>query len=169
MLHPMIEKHRRGLNRFGRIISIMGWLLVILAGVWVSMKIGEYKSQPEKWSEWRHELLPVIMRTTSTFFIGLFSIGLGELIQFLLGRRQPGRLLRYGHIVLIVVAVSNILFSLWYAGMTLVYWVDFSQYESYVMIFLFPFYRLVYGVILVGLGLALRKVLPIVEESRTLA
>lgn len=169
MLHPSIEKHRRGLNRFGRMIGIMGWLLVIVTGVWVSMKIGEYKTQVEKWDELKQEGFFLVMRITSTFFLGLFSIGLGQFIQFLLGEKQPSRLLRYGHIVLFLVAVVKFLLSFGYAGFAIVNWNGMQGYDLFAMTFLFPFYRLIYGVILVGLGVALHHVLPMVDESKTLA
>lgn len=164
MVHEILEQHRTGLSRFGRVVGVMGWVLLIAAIVLLGKSVVVFLIRQKISGSLIREVLYTIRFITPAFF----AIGLGQLIRFSLTNQQPRRVLRYGHIIMFIIAGLNILYAIWGLIFFLIHWDYLRQSEVWMNAFIGSCFQLVYGVLLIGIGVAIREVLSVVEESKTL-
>jgi hypothetical protein len=169
-MNEFIEKNR-GLLRFYCIAArIIGWVFLIVALVTVVVWVlsgfpgdgGRYQS---------YRIYSLCERLTLNFALfGLVVLGLAQFIRYLYDNDyQPGWLLCHGDKVLYLYAAALIASSVLYFFFrtavftnTLTVSLLFSHFLAGVL----P--AVARGLIFAGLGQVLRRIVPIIEESRTL-
>ena len=179
-MNEFIEKNKGLLKFYCLAARIIGWLILILGG------IGILTLLVEQWRVgWEHG---VVIKGTLGIFqrswfplmsYGLAALGVAQFIRYLFDRNyQPGWILRYADKILYVFAF----FAIWRAvGMI---WIFVSNYDNaarmYSRLDISPPYTwllLVLPVLLlcsakllaiIGLAQALRRIMPVIEESKTL-
>jgi hypothetical protein len=159
-LRSLDETNRRYLKACRIAIQVVGWLIAAGGAVstvmaWVGI------AQPPGLG---FRLMAVFMGAR-TVVLGIITLGLAQLIRFLLSdAAKPGWILRHGDIFLYLYAATGLLAQLAYQSVIAVHlgsqWL--LPFAAYV-----PF-SLAKALILIGLGLVLRRVIPMVEESKTL-
>ena len=107
----------------------------------------------------------------SMFFPGLALLILGRFVRFLLTPEEsPGVLLRRGAAIFYAMALIQILEALWLLGyLPQTYWGTLSAYNETVQVLRFLVGQTGRILIYCGLGFALGRLLPVVNEAKTLA
>lgn len=157
----------KGLLKFYCIVArITGWLVLSVGCLAAaSHSLALYSRIGDR--EALQAYLPHVPWGMITNFIpiGLLALGVGQFIRYLFNREhQPGWILRYGQQILCLWAA---VYCVW------VYFVEVgfnspATTESLRrLIFLLPFLG-AKVLALVGLGQILRRIMPVIEESRTL-
>ena len=166
MVHPLIEKNKRILGIYGILLRLVGWILLPLGGIWLMFRLVVLSSILGDWSMFWMELHAFPSGVVQFILFGLLAIGLAQFIRCLLQESPPGKLLRCGPVVLYVYAILSIVAG---GGYT---WANHVPPEPRGMIAVQISLLLLFVVgkafIFIGLGRALRQILPIIEESRTL-
>ncbi len=172
-----IERSRQLLRRLCTAGRIMGWALVTLyaVGIGACAWVLVVPTPPQFFSFWE-ELTGI---TTEYLLTGLLVLGVVQFIRYLVEKEcQPGWLLRKGHLVLYLFALCLLAMGISGIYPKLLMIADhhpsgsFSDISAPITLLaaflsaMFPI--LTRALILVGMGLALRLVVPIVAESKTL-
>jgi len=179
-MNEFIEKNRRLLKIYCVAARIIGWLILILGG------IGILTLLVEQWRVgWEQGVvikgaLGVFQRSWFPLMsYGLVALGVSQFIRYLFDRNyQQGWILRYADKILYVFA----LFAIWRAVGAI--WIFISNYDNAARMYLrldisppYTWLLLVLPVLLlcsakllaiIGLAQALRRIMPIIEESKTL-
>ena len=157
------QRDVRWVRRYANWLCLLGVILVI-SGLFYFFRLStEYAGKEVK------PRGPLIARaahgTVTIIGSGLVAVGLGQLLAYIFGVRQrAGWLLRNGDKGLYVLA------ALYLAGhvVTLLSNLQAGLWHQTWLLFLVQLRPIAQALVLVALGLVLRRVLPIVEESRTL-
>ena len=160
-MNEFIEKNRRLLNIYCVVARIIGWVLLITAGTWTVSTLSGYSSFS----------LPCVMPITIfiRILVGLVILGVAQFIRYLFETEyKPGWILRHGEKILYLYAALRII------RITFLFFVDAKRMGD-------PIYYSPWGfleanglpvvasaLILVGLAQILRRVMPIIEESKSL-
>ena len=158
-LGSMDETNRRYLKACRIAIQVVGWL--IAAGGVVSTVLACVGGAQPPDLGFR---LMALSRGAGAVVLGIVTLGLAQLIRFLLSdAAKPGWILRHGDMFLYLYAASGLLALLARQSFIAVHvgspWLPLAVEM--------PF-ALAKALILIGLGLVLRRVIPMVEESKTL-
>ena len=154
------ETNRRFLRVCRIAMRVAGWLIVaggvvgtVLACVGVALPPGHGFR------------LMALSKGAGTVVLGIIMLGLAQLIRFLLAdAAKPGWILRHGDTFLYLYAATEVLAQLANQSVIAVH-----LGNQWLAPFVAPVpFSLVKALILVGLGLVLRRVIPMVEESKTL-
>ena len=160
-MNEFIEKNRRLLKFYCVAARIIGWMLLITAGTWtVSILSGYSRSS-----------MPFI--TSTTIFIrvlvGLVVLGVAQFIRYLFDREyQAGWILRHGEKILYLYAALRVI------RIAFLFFVDAKRmgdsiyYSPWGFLVLNGLPVVAGALILVGLAQILRRVMPIIEESKSL-
>ena len=169
MVHPLIEKNKRILIAYRTCGQIVGWVLFVLAGVvlvWALMFL------IPRWETWgameTHMMVSILEGFTATILFGFLAIGLAQLIRCLLQEKPPGRVLRYGHVILYASAVFVVLSGGLHFYASAALFGSRGGWDFYCGQLVLVLYTIGKAFVFLGLGHALRQVLPIIEESKTL-
>jgi hypothetical protein len=170
-MNEFIEKNRRllrfccdALRSIGQVVLILGVLSVCAITTLVLFsKFGNWHA-PECFK------MIIAMMPLGAFniiFIGIGILGLAQFIRYLVERDyKPGWILRHGEMFFYLYALLTILSVVW------VYTIapsDFSpDMYSGVSVILVVISTAVKVLILVGLGQILRRLMPVIEESKSL-
>ena len=168
MVHPLIEKNRRILTAYRTCGQIVGWVLFVLAGVVLVWGLVYLIPMWQTLGRTKTYLIVTILGWfAAPILFGFLAIGLAQLIRCLLQERPPGRVLRYGHVILYASAVFVILSGglRFYAMVALPGSWGWEAYCGQLLRVLFIVGK---ALIFIGLGQALRQIPPIIEESKTL-
>jgi hypothetical protein len=173
-----IEKHRRLLQAYCLIARIVGWLL-ILGGLFWFMAIAR-GSAPGTDEQWFNILLYIVSCLVYDFFIpGFLAFAIGGLLDYLLRpMTKPPLILRMTDKLCYFYAVFLIikpLFAIKAFGNDYLF-VNFKMLaitelsESTRMLLLQPLLgpTLAKVLLLIGIGMILHRLLPVIEESKTL-
>ena len=179
-MNEFIEKNRRLLRIYCVAARIIGWLILILGGIAILTLLVE---------QWRvgweqgvviEGALGIFQRSWFPLMsYGLVALGVSQFIRYVFDRNyQQGWILRYADKVLYVFA----LFAIWKAIGAI--WIFISNYDHAARMYLrldisppYTWLLLVLPVLLlcsakllaiIGLAQALRWIMPIIEESKTL-
>lgn len=163
-MNEFIEKNRRLLKIYCVAAQIIGWALLITVGIWaISILSGH-----------------VLLRTASAILtepiiiftrivVGLSMLGVAQFIRFLSETEyQPGWILRYLEKILYLYAAIRIVciayLFFYVANLT------GNSFNNYLWRYIFftGFPDLAGPLIAVGLGQILRRIMPVIEESKTL-
>jgi pimeloyl-ACP methyl ester carboxylesterase len=166
-MRESIDRNRRLLEKLCRVGSILGWLLIVLFGLGLgsSIYMALLPTPPAKFS-----LYNTVTDLVQNYLLASFAVLLvAELLRCLINpERRFGWILRKGYLIL--GAFACYYFVRW--GLFLFYvtasnTLDTVNFVTLLMIGASP--ALVKTLVLAGAGLALRRVLPIIAESNTLA
>lgn len=152
-------RNRLWIARYAKAITVVG-ILMLIGGVAGGVSIA-YQLPSQEW------LLAYMSGSAAVISLsGFLALGLANLLTYLLGvRQQPGWILEHAEMGLYLLAVCRLMnqvslscyqatavpIASWYA------WLGFSGIMT-----------VTGALMMVALGLVLRRAIPIIEESRTL-
>jgi len=160
-MNEFIEKNRRLLKIYCVSARIIGWVLLITAGTWTVSTLSGYSSFS----------IPFVMPITIfiRILVGLVVLGVAQFIRYLFETEyKPGSILRHGEKILYLYAALRVI------RITLLFFVDAKRmgdsiyYSSWGFLVLNCLPVVAGALIMVGLAQILRRVMPIIEESKTL-
>jgi hypothetical protein len=167
-MQKFVEKNRRLLSRYGLLAKIFGWPLVFVGclalighSVALISRVGDSASFMDYFSN------DVPWGVLTYLPTGCLVLGLAQFIRYLLDDEyQPGWILRnavqFVYLYAIVFAIVSVSFCV-------VMFVKWDQwYEIVYRVSSIIFYGGAKVLFLVGLGQILRRIMPVIEESRTL-
>jgi hypothetical protein len=167
-MNEFVKQHQRLLRFYCEAAQALGWTLLLFVpsiGVVGMVLSGRMMSN---WQSGKivYSVLVIFLNSMS---LGLVLLGVGQFIRYLFDNEcQPSWMLRNGASVLyacaVIVLVSCVLQQLWYTS--LMKNVGNPLLLARLVSTAIP--ALAKALILVGLGQILRRVLPVLEESKTL-
>lgn len=164
-MNEFIEKNRRLLHFYCVAARTIGWSLLIVAVVVVFVKL--FSGFPKYASYmWFHLCKQVTM---SFVLLGIVLLGLSQFVRYLYENDyQPGWLLRHGNKVLYLYAVALIISPVlqYYFQMTLIKNASAVSLLLYFLSAVLPAFAK--GLIFIGIARVLHRIVPIIEESKTL-
>ena len=167
-MNEFVKQHQRLLHFYCDAAQALGWTLLLFVpsiGVVGRLLSGSVMSN---WLSGKI-LYSVLVVFLNSMILGLVLLGVGQFIRYLFdNERQPSWMLRNGTKVLyacaVIVLVSCVLQQLWYTSLMK----NVSNSLLIWRLLLTAIPALAKALILVGLGQILRRVLPVIEESKTL-
>jgi hypothetical protein len=160
-MHDFIENNQRLLSIYSRAAQSIGRALVSFGAIFVVLSL--VVPSPFR--------VAIPMAVVHGIFPGLMAMTIGQFIRYLLETDyQPGWMLRHGDKLLYLYAVLLVMNSVWVRiqamGIREGVGLDYSPLASLMLQGLLGLICKV--LILIGLGQILRRILPVIEESRTL-
>jgi len=161
-MNEFIEKNRRLLEFYHFTAHIIGWILIAMAPIIVVRNLSRTPAQ----SEFQLYTLLFSIRAGILNFIlfGLIVLGISRLIRYLYEEQsQPGWILRH---------IEKFLYI--YALLIVVgFFIEFKHPSIHIeqlALYLLPqiIHKAAQVLILIGLGHIIRRILPVIEESKTL-
>ncbi len=167
-MNAFIEENKGLLGKCYICANVMGWFLVVLGSLSIVgniIALGSRLSDWEVFKEYFHSGVP--WGTINSFPIGLMALGIGQFIKFICDKDyRPGRVLRnadkliYTYAFLFVVAV------------VIHFITRFPYWEHWAEIIIRTAGCIIMGVgnamLLIAVALILKRIMPVIEESRTL-
>ena len=163
-MNEFIEKNRRLLRFYCVATRIIGWTLLIVAGADLILAVysGHFAERAHRLFIWYRFAQETIL---GLLLLGLLLLGVGQFIRYLTEEdKQPGWILRHGDKVLYLyaaVTVADSIIRFWHYKVSGV-----NEYAGYFLLSMLP--AIAKGLIFVGLAQILRRLIPVIEESRTL-
>ena len=167
-MNEIIEKNRRLLHFYcetlrtiASVILILSFLAVFAMTIFSLLSKFGYWPAPKPFNMNMIALLPSYLKAIF-FWIGI--LGLVQFIRYLVERDyEPSWILRHGEMIFYMYALLSILNDVWY-------YINAPSYNSpspdiRARVFLGTAVKVL---VLVGLGQILRRLLPVIEESKTL-
>ncbi|MHC4624444.1 MAG: hypothetical protein ACYS4W_11145 [Planctomycetota bacterium] len=168
-MDEVIRQNRRALRFFCLAVQVFGWALVFAGAVWFVRFLTRAAAPGlEGAAAIKCILYAVSAFAFDFFFVGLASVILAQLARYFLeGEGKPGLMLRCAEGILYVFACSGILWAVFrYRSLSIVVAQEPDPRLLYAQALLLP--TIAKFVLLIGLGQILRRILPIIEESKTL-
>jgi len=173
-MNEFIEKNRRLLHFYCVVARIIGWMIVLMGIIQFVSFLSEPLWSNVKWQT----LLPYLLQDQNLeFMFGLLVLGTAQFIRYVSEKQyQPGWLLRHGDKFLYLYAffqIINTIVSCTKFTMLIMARTNhnFSFAEVCQTLFIASLMVLI-GIatilILIGLAHILRRILPVIEESKTL-
>ncbi len=169
-MNEFIKKNRHLLKFYCTAAFIIGWLLIVGGFVWfiptiTSLNINDlYKGADA--------ILYVVSALLFDFFLpGLIALGVVQFIRYLFeDASKPGCILRNAHWLFYIYAVFLIVKTYLQYFWNSTWYAEVIESETSRLLFIQPFLlpTVAKVLILVGLGQILRRLLPVIEESKTL-
>ncbi len=162
MINEFIEKNKKLLRTYCIAARIIGWVLVILSAM-PALLIPYIISGV--FHEYPGGIIPMLGPLVEVLFgrlpLGVIVLGVAQLIRYVSERQyQPGWLLRHGSGILYLFAALMI------TGPIIRYFCIKHIDSSYIVMHLLA--DVAKMLILVGLGNILKRIMPVIEESKTL-
>ena len=167
-MNEFIEKNRALLRSYCIGARIIGWLLLIIAIVLAVVKpyLGSSVSEEHR--------LYMIYAICSEIVVGyvllaLILLGFAQFVRYLYeSEYQPGLILRHGDKVLYLYALALIVnpILLYYFRMKVIEFANISNLFEYVIALILP--AIAKALIFIGMAKVLKRMVPMVEESKTL-
>jgi hypothetical protein len=169
------EKNKNVLKLYSNAARTIGWVLICGGTIWFLIYVFWILSVSDAAGElvWPHTSRNVIYSSSSfvfeLLFPGLIAIIVAQLIAYIIAdeNKQP-RLLRYGRLVLyayaaLIIGKAALQYCLWHGIML-------EEQTTAGLLFIQPLIVPVAAkvLIIVALAQALRRLLPVIEESKTL-
>jgi hypothetical protein len=170
-MNEFIEKNRRLLHFYCETLRTIGLLILILGVVGVCAimmlvllsKFGVWYA-PESFEM----IIAMPLGAFKIFFIGIGIRGLMQFIRYLVERDyKPGWILRHGEMFFYLYALLTVLSVVWMYTIAPSY-LPPSLYTRVFFIIVAALSTTVKVLILVGLGQILRRLIPVIEESKML-
>lgn len=176
-----IEKHRRLLQAYCLIARIVGWLLFLGGILWVFCFMKYLETIPSgkiRTTEDARELLEVVTYIATSVFYdfiipAFLAFAIGGLLDFLLRPEAKPRLVlritdKLCYIYAAFVILKAISLNFWFERLTLTGIPEIS--ESLRILLMQPILgpTLAKILLLIGIGMILHRLLPVIEESKTL-
>ncbi len=171
----LIEKNKALLKFYGIAARVIGWVLICGGIIWFLLFALCILAVRDAAGElvWPHMVENVMYATSAVIFDfvfpGLIVLVLTQLLKCLVeDGGQPGRLLRFGDVILYVYAAlligrAVLMYHVWHVGLL-------GDYSTGHLLFAQPLVIPVIAKVLIIAGLAqvLRRMLPILEEWKAL-
>ena len=160
-MNTFIENNKKWLIFYANMARIIGWVLIILSAM-PSLLIpymisGAFREYPGGITRMTGPLIEVLFIRLP---LGIIVLGVAQLIRYVSDNQyQPGWLLRHGSGILYLFAILMI------SGQIVRYWVDT---HSLLYIEINSLAYVAVTLILIGLGKILKRIMPVIEEHRTL-
>jgi len=154
----------RWVSRYARGLTAVGVFVFVVGVIYGVVGYFEWVGRPREW------FLTAMLLVTyvSVCLKGFLAIGLASFLTYALGtRQQPGRIIRITEKVLYVSAGLGVLGFIFSSCFTFHYAGE-STTRTALRLGLYGVGSMASALIWVALGLVLRRVLPVIEESRTL-
>jgi hypothetical protein len=169
-MNEFIEKNRRLLKFYCTAARIFGWVLICGGTIWFIL----FASGQSKRIERPDAILYAISSMLFDFMLpGLIALGLTQFIRYLFEiDYKPGGILRNGDKIFYIYAVFLIMNAFlrhgWYVHVWYTEIIEESNFSRLLFMqpFILPTVAKVF--ILVGLAQILRRVIPVIEESKSL-
>lgn len=160
-MNEFIEKNRRLLKLYCVAARIIGWILLITACTWtVSILSGYGRSS-----------MPFVMPITIfiRILVGLVVLGVAQFIRYLFDREyQAGWILRHGEKILYLYAALRVIRIAFLLFLDAKKMGDSVYYSPWGFLVLNGLPVVAGALILVGLAQILQRIMPVIEESKTL-
>jgi hypothetical protein len=170
MIQAFVEKNGRLLSFYYWAAKIGGWVLLSWAVLIAAGKSFALATRIGDWQEFNRFLQHDVPWGAFSIGLptGLLAIGISQLIWYLIETdHQPGWILRNAYKLLYAYAVILITYYCW-MGTTDVISHFNEPYDFPLRSILIALFILVKLLVIVGLAELLRRLLPVMEESRTL-
>ena len=162
-MNEFIEKNKRLLRTYCVAARIIGWILLIVPSIICVIGI----LLPSKvWGQAFNSLIILPTLVLDFMFPGLIALCVAQFIRYLYQEEHIGKLLRYGDKILYIYALLVVMGSI---SKYIFNWVIIGRVGALAVSALclsFPAAAKV--LVLIGLAQILRRVLPVIEESKTL-
>ena len=167
-----IEKNKRLLTVYCLMAQVLGYLLILAGLVWFGL-IAAGPSSPLSTTPSDKGQVQIILYASSSlvfdfFFPGLITLGVAAFIRCLLqSEYKPGWILRSARPIL----YSYAAFLVGYAVFKYFMYIELmEEFNSALLLFAQPVLLPIAAklLILIGLGQILKRVMPVIEESKTL-
>ncbi len=167
-MNAFIEENQGLLKKCYICANVMGWFLVVLgslSGAGNIIALGSRLSDWEVFKEYFHSSVP--WGTINSLPIGLMALGIAEFIKFICDKDyQPGSILRNAEKLIYTYAVL-------FAVSVIIHFVTrFSYWDGWAEIIVRVLAHIIVGIgktmLLIAVALILKRVMPVIEESRTL-
>jgi hypothetical protein len=169
-MNEFIEKNRRLLGIYCIAARIIGWCILLVAAIMIIAEIlsgGRFIGA--KGVDRLYMLEGLLFRYMLPAFLALL---VAQFIRYLYEvEHQPGWILRYGDKILYVYAVIVVLNSIWqHVYYIIVRYSDFGKFgiSKFFYVVLAVLLTGAKALILVGFAQILRRIMPVIEESKTL-
>ena len=171
-MNQFIEKNRKMLKAYCLVARIIGWALILGGFVWFLSVVAGPSSVVVNATDGEAEIATILYAASSLvfdfFFPGLVAFGIAAFIECLLQTEyKPGLMLRNARAFLFAYAfflIGAVSFKSTYCVLLLE---GFSySHLLFIQSLLLPPTAKV--LVLIGLGQILKRILPIIEESKTL-
>ena len=163
-MNEFIKKNRKLLKIYCITARIIGWTILVAVGVWIALILAGLGGGNQ-------DSKGFLLRSIPSFIFaymlpGLITLGVAQFIRYLFEREyRPGWILRYGDKILYLYAAVQIVFDV----LRHVHAVKvFTRAQVWPMAVLPMLFLAAKVLILVGLAQILRRVMPVIEESKTL-
>ena len=171
-MNEFIEKNRRLLHFYCETLRTIGKVILILGLLGgCAMTIFKLVTKFGYWHAPKNYEMVISLMPLSAFniiFYGLAILGFVQFIRYLIEEDyKPGWILRHGDIFFYLYALFIIL-SVVRVFTTIPGFLSLSSYTGVFKILMIVFSITVRVLILVGLGQILRRILPVIEESKSL-
>jgi len=168
-MNAFIEKNRRLLKIYCVAARTIGWVLLIVAAVVAVVKLFSGFSEVD--DRFRSYMLYLLCQqlTLSFVLLGLVLLGLAQFVRYLSENDyQPGWILRHGDKVLYLYAAALMIAPVlnYYFQMTVIRNVSAGSLFLYFLSAVLPAFAK--GLIVVGMAQILKRIVPMIEESKTL-
>jgi len=163
-----IDKNRRLLKFCCGAVQTIGWALIFMGVIWFVLFMSGSSAASAK----RTGSIESIVYAVSWFLFGfmvpgLAAVGIAQLARYLFENKyQPGWILRHGELFIYLLAVIEVAWAVF----RYFYFVGIMQEPASRLLYAQPLIlpTIVKVLILVGLGQILRRIMPVIEESKTL-
>ena len=167
-MNDFVEKNKKLLKFYCGAVQIIGGVLIAGGAVWFVM----FVCSPANFGLADDKFIEKILSAVSHFsfdfvFVGLAAVILSQLARYVFDTKyKPGLMLRCGDKILYLFAVLGILWA-WFRWAVFIVTVEdsASQFLSLQPLILPTIAKVL---ILVGLGQILKRIMPVIEESKTL-
>lgn len=167
-MNAFIEENKGLLKKCYICANVMGWFLLVLGSLSVVGNIIALGSRLSDWEVFKvYYFSSVPWGTINCVPVGLLALGIGQFIKFICDKDyQPGWVLRNaGKLIYIYVAL--------FAVSVIIHFITrFPYWENWTEIIIRTAGHIVLGVgktmLLIAVALILKRIMPVIEESRTL-
>ncbi|MHC4203547.1 MAG: hypothetical protein ACYSTT_02780 [Planctomycetota bacterium] len=169
-MNEFIKQNRRLLKFYCTAALIIGWLLFAGGFLWfiptiMSLNINDlYKGADA--------ILYAVSAMLFDFLLpGLIALGVVQFIRYLFeDTTKPGRILRNAHWFFYIYAVFLVVITYLQYFWNITWYAEVIESETSRLLFIQPFLlpTVAKVLILIGLGQILRRIIPVIEESKTL-
>jgi hypothetical protein len=174
-MNEFIEKNRQLLKTFSIAARVIGWVLILGGSIWFLLFVLCILAVSDAagslgWPYTNENFLYASSAFVFDFvFLGLLVLIIGQLIKYTLETEyKPGWLLRFGDKILYVYALAVICRAI--LRYCILHTDLLEKFGSGRLLFIQPIVvpLAAKALIIVALGMLLRRVLPVIEESKTL-
>jgi len=167
-MNDFAEKNKRLLRFYCGAVQILGGVLVAGGAVWFPMFVcGPVRLESESIRTLEYILYGASRFSFDFVFVGIAAMMLSQLARYVFDREyKPGLVLRCGDKILYLFAVLGILWAWFRYAVSIKVIGDATSRFLFAQPLILPTIAKV--LILVGLGQILRRIMPVIEESKTL-